>query len=76
MKALLTEKEAAKYLGYSSQALRTSRGVGKKLGGIEPPKHISIGSRTIRYRLIDLDQWIGDLAGSAAGVSCCGDHGQ
>ncbi|MCW8965261.1 MAG: excisionase [Candidatus Pacearchaeota archaeon] len=57
-KALLTTKEAAEYIGYGEQALRTSRMAGGSLGGQEPPKHIRVGSKTIRYKLADLDEWI------------------
>ena len=61
MKALLTSKEAGQYLGYSEQAINTSRGDGKTLGGISPPKHTKIGNKTIRYKLKELDKWIESL---------------
>lgn len=61
MKALLTTKEAAEYIGYSEHAMNTSRGKGKTLGGFNPPKHVKIGSRTVRYKLTDLDAWIASL---------------
>jgi excisionase family DNA binding protein len=63
MKALLTTKEAAEYIGYSEQTLNTSRVSNKKIGGIDPPKHVKIGGRTVRYRLSDLDAWIASLEG-------------
>jgi hypothetical protein len=61
MKALLTTREAAEYLGYSVQAMNTSRGKGKKLGGIDPPKHTNVGDKTVRYKRTDLDKWIEEL---------------
>lgn len=61
MKALLTTKEAAEYIGYSEQALNTSRGKGKTLGGKNPPQHVKVGRKTVRYRLTDLDEWIAGL---------------
>ena len=61
MKALLTTKEAAEYIGYSEQALNTSRCGDKLLGGIEPPKHTKIGSKTIRYKPSDLEAWVDSL---------------
>lgn len=60
-KALLTTREAAEYIGYSHQALRTSRMDGKTLGGREPPKHVRIGKMSVRYKLTDLDAWIDSL---------------
>jgi len=75
MKALLTTKEAAEYIGYSEDALNASRSGKKELGGIEPPKHTKVGGRTIRYKLTDLDAWIDGLgslpAVDAAGIACC-----
>jgi len=61
MKALLTTKEAAEYIGYSEQALNTSRVNDKTIGGIKPPKHIKVGNRTVRYKLTDLDAWVDSL---------------
>ena len=61
MKALLTTKEAAEYIGYSEQALNTSRVNEKTLGGITPPRHMKVGNRTVRYKLTDLDAWIESL---------------
>lgn len=61
MKKLLTTKEAAEYIGYGKQALSTSRMSGKTLGGIAPPKHVKIGTKTVRYRTTDLDEWIASL---------------
>lgn len=56
MKALLTTKEAAEYLGYAEQTLRKSRVTGE-LGGVEAPKVTMIG-RTPRYKVGDLTAWI------------------
>lgn len=62
MKALLTTREAAEYLGYGEQALRTSRMEGGRLGGIDPPKHTNVGEKTVRYKRTDLDKWIEELS--------------
>lgn len=62
MKALLTTREAAEYLGYGVQAMKNSRAEGGKLGGIEPPKHTNVGEKTVRYKRTDLDKWIEELS--------------
>jgi len=76
MKALLTTREAAEYIGYSEDALNASRSGKKELGGIEPPIHTKVGDRTVRYKLTDLDAWIDGLGKlptvNAAGIACCG----
>lgn len=56
MDNLLTSKEAAKRLGYTDQALRSSRSTGK-LSGLPAPKHIKL-ARTVRYQEADLKLWI------------------
>jgi predicted DNA-binding transcriptional regulator AlpA len=61
MKELLTTKAAAEYLGYGAQALSTSRMSGGTLGGIDPPKHVKVGTKTVRYKKSDLDEWISNL---------------
>lgn len=61
MKALLTTREAAEYLGYGVQAMKISRGEGGKLGGIDPPAHTKVGGKTVRYKRTDLDKWIEGL---------------
>ncbi len=60
MKTLFTEKEAAEYIGYSIHSLRKSRQT-NMLAGIAPPAFTRIGTRTIRYKKHDLDQWVADL---------------
>jgi len=57
MKALLTTEDAAEYIGYSEQTLRSSR-VSGSLSGLNPPPHVKIGKKSIRYKLTDLDKWI------------------
>ncbi|QZI91409.1 DNA-binding protein [Vibrio phage 340E47.2] len=57
MKELLKEKDAGEYVGYSIHSLRLSRKTGL-LGGIAAPKHVVLGTRTIRYKKSDLDAWI------------------
>lgn len=59
MKALLTTKEAAAYLGYAEYTLRKSRVTGT-LGGVPAPKVTRIG-KTPRYKNVDLDLWIDGL---------------
>jgi len=49
---LLTTKEAAVYLGMSEAFLERDRWAGAKI------PFIKIGSRTVRYRLCDLDNHI------------------
>ena len=61
MKALMSTREAADYIGFSEVSLRNSRIEGKTLAGSEPPPHIKIGAKSIRYKLTDLDTWIEGL---------------
>jgi excisionase family DNA binding protein len=48
----LTEREAAKYVGVSSAAFRLWRAQGTG------PTYFRAGSKLIRYRRRDLDDWI------------------
>jgi predicted DNA-binding transcriptional regulator AlpA len=50
--ALLTEKQAAHFLGFSSRTLQSWRFRG---GG---PLYVSVSPRCVRYRREDLRQWI------------------
>lgn len=52
--ALLTEKQAARFLGFSARTLQSWRFRG---GG---PRYVSVSPRCVRYRLEDLRQWIED----------------
>ncbi len=52
-KNVLSEKEAAKYLGVSSASLRLWRG--SERGG---PRFFRAGRKLIRYRRSDLDRWV------------------
>jgi predicted DNA-binding transcriptional regulator AlpA len=61
MKALLTTREAAEYIGYGKQALDASRMDGGTLSGKAPPPHVKIGTKTIRYKLTDLERWVEEL---------------
>jgi len=56
MKELLTERQAAEYLGYVPTTLNAARSRGI-LGGVPGPKFIRLG-KTIRYRKASLDEWI------------------
>jgi len=52
MEQLLNTKQAAKLLGISTAFLERDRWAGAKV------KFIKIGSRTVRYRLSDLESYI------------------
>lgn len=56
MADLITEADAAEYLGFKPATLRQARWKGE-LAGIKPPKHVNLG-RLVRYRTADLDQWV------------------
>lgn len=56
---LLTEAQAARYLGVSRQLLRKSRMDGARKGHALPPPWVRNG-RMIRYDILDLDAWIKD----------------
>ena len=56
---LLTEAEAATYLGVSRSYLRAARCYGDKPGRAESPPFVRLG-RTIRYPRETLDRWIDD----------------
>ncbi|WP_225316607.1 MULTISPECIES: helix-turn-helix transcriptional regulator [Marinobacter] len=49
---LLTTKEAAEYLGVSKAFLERDRWAGARI------PFIKVGSRTVRYRLSDLEEYI------------------
>jgi len=51
-KALMTEKQAAEFLGFSPRALQQWRISGRG------PKFLKISARAVRYRPDDLDEWI------------------
>ena len=57
---LLTEREAATYIGMSISFLRQARSNGERLNRTPAPHPIQIG-RSVRYRLDDLDSWIDQL---------------
>lgn len=50
--ALLTEKQAARFLGFSARTLQSWRSRG---GG---PRYVSVSPRCVRYRPEDLRRWI------------------
>ncbi|HYW04393.1 MAG TPA: helix-turn-helix domain-containing protein [Gammaproteobacteria bacterium] len=52
MQALLTTKEAAKYLGVSKAFLERDRWAGARI------PFIKVGSRAVRYRCADLDAYL------------------
>ncbi|MGM0988501.1 MAG: helix-turn-helix domain-containing protein [Pseudomonadota bacterium] len=53
---VLTEREAADFLGLQPATLRQSRWTGQ-LAGVKAPPFIRMG-RNIRYRAEDLDEWL------------------
>jgi predicted DNA-binding transcriptional regulator AlpA len=55
---LLTEQQAATYISMSRSFLRQSRMDGLRTNRTPGPAWIQIGSRSIRYRVEDLDEWI------------------
>ena len=66
----MTAAEAADYLGLSESYLAKLRmGIGTQAG----PKFLRIGSRTVRYRRRDLDEWMTSRTtdhSASAGVGC------
>ena len=58
---LYSTKDAAKYLGFSEQAVRISRYT-NVLAGADAPKFVRIGTRTIKYKKSALDSWINEHA--------------
>lgn len=54
--AVLGYEDAARYLGVSSGRLRNLKWL-----GMAPP-HISYGKRDVRFRVIDLDEWLSQKA--------------
>lgn len=55
---LLTETQAAKYIGMSRSFLRQGRMAGIRKNCTPAPHWIKIGSRSIRYLISDLNDWI------------------
>ncbi len=55
---LVTEADAAKYIGMSRDFLRKSRCEGNLKGRTPAPPFIRTGARAVRYDLRDLDAWI------------------
>lgn len=55
---LLTDPEAATYLGVSISFLRQGRMEGRRNNRSPGPPFIRMGSKAIRYDLQDLDAWL------------------
>lgn len=49
---MMNEKEAAAYLGLSARTLQQWRYL--KRG----PRYVKVSERCVRYRLVDLDDWV------------------
>ncbi|MFC3096177.1 DNA-binding protein [Alteromonas sediminis] len=58
----LSTKSSAEFLDLAEYTLRASRMAGGKLLGHPPPPHIKIG-KTVRYSKIELENWLGKVAG-------------
>ena len=56
-KVVLTEKEAAQYIGMSASYLRQDRCYGAVGGRVAGPKFLKYG-RAVRYRIADLNCWL------------------
>ena len=55
---LMTETDAARYLGVSKSFLNASRCYGNRSGRTPAPPYVRIGERAVRYDIRDLDAWI------------------
>lgn len=55
--AVLTEQQAALYIGMSSRWLRQIRSTGTLFDQTPAPPHLKLG-RSVRYRVKDLDTWL------------------
>jgi len=59
---LLTETQAAEYLGVSTSALQKGRMEGNPTGNrLNMPPHVKIPGVGVRYRKIDCDEWLANL---------------
>ena len=56
-KTVLTEKEAATYIGMSRSFLSQDRMNGYRINRTPGPVFIKLG-RSVRYHIQDLDQWL------------------
>lgn len=54
---ILTESDAAKYIGMSRSYLNADRSNGLRKKRTKGPAFLKLG-RSIRYRKIDLDEWL------------------
>ena len=55
--AVITEKEAAVYVGMSVSFLRMSRLERRRKNHTPGPPFVKMG-RSVRYRIADLDEWL------------------
>jgi hypothetical protein len=55
--AALTERDAARYIGFSREFLRQSRSHGRREGRTPGPPFVKV-QRTVRYLRADLDAWL------------------
>jgi hypothetical protein len=57
IKEILTEKEAAIYIGMSCSYLNQDRTNGYRKGRTPGPPYLKLG-RSVRYHIRDLDEWL------------------
>lgn len=56
--SMLTEEQAAEYIGMSTHYLRCDRSRGTVKGRTPGPAFIKLGRNKVRYRREDLDAWL------------------
>lgn len=61
LKFLLTEKEVNNIFSIPANTLRASRRTGL-LWGVKSPKFLKIGSKTVRYRVSDILDWLNQFS--------------
>lgn len=54
---LMSNKEAAHYLGVTEQMLRLSRHKKELFKGVQAPQYLKLGT-AVRYRKDELDRWL------------------
>lgn len=65
---LITEADAARYIGMSRSFLRMGRCYGTLRGHTPGPPYHKIGRRAIRYHIEDLDRWLDQHRHDPAGA--------
>lgn len=57
---LVDNVEAAKILSVSPETLIKSRSSGLLMGIVAPP-HVKLGTRSVRYKMSDLEGWVSSM---------------